>query len=261
MTDHDALQATIIAYPDEDTPRLAFADWLQEHDDPDRGEFIRVEIELARTLPTTELEEHRRQHLLYRRDELLKLHRQKWLRGFLPHARDISFERGFVATLEVTAHNFLQHAERWMAATPIRKVKFSTCSRWEEEQNKFNSQTEALFASPFLTRLQAIDLEECYLDSYQIAVLTKCPDLPLLRELILTRNRLGTDGAIAIAGMRQLSALESLDLVGNNISDPGARAIAQSTYLGNLKELRITRNPIKKRSWTMLELRFGVALM
>src|SRR3982750_4314118 len=44
MTDHDPLLAAIIADPDEDTPRLVFADWLDEHGEPERAEFIRVTI-------------------------------------------------------------------------------------------------------------------------------------------------------------------------------------------------------------------------
>jgi uncharacterized protein (TIGR02996 family) len=31
MTDRDALLAATLANPDEDTPRLVFADWLQEN--------------------------------------------------------------------------------------------------------------------------------------------------------------------------------------------------------------------------------------
>lgn len=31
MTDGDALLAEIIAQPDEDTPRLVYADWLQDN--------------------------------------------------------------------------------------------------------------------------------------------------------------------------------------------------------------------------------------
>jgi hypothetical protein len=69
-----------------------------------------------------------------------------------------------------------------------------------------------------------------------------------------------SEGAIAITRMSQLEALESLDLVGNGIADAGAKAIAQSPYLSGLKELRISRNPLRKKSWTMLELQFGMAL-
>src|SRR4051812_26377180 len=46
-----ALEAAIVAQPDEDTPRLAYADWLDEHADPDRAEFIRVQCRLAEVTP------------------------------------------------------------------------------------------------------------------------------------------------------------------------------------------------------------------
>lgn len=47
MTERDALLWAIIDHPDEDTPRLALADWLDEHGDrADRGRatFIRAQI-------------------------------------------------------------------------------------------------------------------------------------------------------------------------------------------------------------------------
>lgn len=46
-----ALESAIIAHADEDTPRLAYADWLDEHDDPDRAAFIRVQCRLADMWP------------------------------------------------------------------------------------------------------------------------------------------------------------------------------------------------------------------
>jgi uncharacterized protein (TIGR02996 family) len=49
MSDHDALIAAICANPDEDTPRLVFADWLEENEQVERAAFIRAQIELART--------------------------------------------------------------------------------------------------------------------------------------------------------------------------------------------------------------------
>jgi len=51
MSDYDALLAAICADPDEDTPRLALADWLDENDQPERAAFIRTQVEFARTLP------------------------------------------------------------------------------------------------------------------------------------------------------------------------------------------------------------------
>jgi uncharacterized protein (TIGR02996 family) len=48
MNDRAALYAAILAHPDEDTPRLAYADWLEEHGDAKYAEFIRLQIEMAR---------------------------------------------------------------------------------------------------------------------------------------------------------------------------------------------------------------------
>src|SRR6516225_6153600 len=47
-TDRDALLAAICAAPDEDTPRLVFADWLDENGSPNWAALIRAECELAR---------------------------------------------------------------------------------------------------------------------------------------------------------------------------------------------------------------------
>lgn len=51
-TTHDATVAAFLAdiceYPDDDASQLIFADWLDEHGQPERGEFIRVQCELAR---------------------------------------------------------------------------------------------------------------------------------------------------------------------------------------------------------------------
>lgn len=38
------LETAVVARTEEDTPRLAYADWLEEHGDPDRAEFIRLQI-------------------------------------------------------------------------------------------------------------------------------------------------------------------------------------------------------------------------
>jgi uncharacterized protein (TIGR02996 family) len=51
MSDEAAILSAIIAHPDEDTPRLVYADWLTEHGDPDRAEFIRVQCLLASISP------------------------------------------------------------------------------------------------------------------------------------------------------------------------------------------------------------------
>lgn len=45
--EREAFERAVVASPDDDTVRLVYADWLDERGDP-RGEFIRVQIALAR---------------------------------------------------------------------------------------------------------------------------------------------------------------------------------------------------------------------
>lgn len=46
-TDAAAFLAAIRAHPADDVARLVFADWLEEHGQEARAEFIRVQVELA----------------------------------------------------------------------------------------------------------------------------------------------------------------------------------------------------------------------
>jgi uncharacterized protein (TIGR02996 family) len=92
--DQAAILAAIRDDPDDDAPRLIFADWLEEHDDP-RGEFIRVQCELAR-LP---YDDRRRLELTRREEELLQQYKAAWS-DRPPRGVDVGFERGL---LKVTA--------------------------------------------------------------------------------------------------------------------------------------------------------------
>jgi uncharacterized protein (TIGR02996 family) len=44
MSDEDALLQAIYANPDDDTPRLVYADWLDENGDAERAELIRLQV-------------------------------------------------------------------------------------------------------------------------------------------------------------------------------------------------------------------------
>src|SRR5262245_40921969 len=47
MIENQALLSTILADPDDDRPRLAYADWLEQQGQVGRARLIRVQIELA----------------------------------------------------------------------------------------------------------------------------------------------------------------------------------------------------------------------
>lgn len=48
MDTQAGLLAAICSHPDDDTPRLIFADYLDENGQPERAEFIRVQCEIAK---------------------------------------------------------------------------------------------------------------------------------------------------------------------------------------------------------------------
>jgi uncharacterized protein (TIGR02996 family) len=84
MTDRDALIRCILESPNDDLPRLIFADWLEEHGEAARAEFIRVQCELARTNPVIvelvgSMSSRKWEAPEYRRvDELRRRERELW---------------------------------------------------------------------------------------------------------------------------------------------------------------------------------------
>src|SRR3954466_16322534 len=88
MSDAAPLLAAIRQAPADDAPRLVYADWLDEHGQPERADFIRVQCALA----------HRDDPARRRREAELLAEHHDALAGPLaaPHLR-FRFERGFIA--------------------------------------------------------------------------------------------------------------------------------------------------------------------
>ncbi len=77
MSDREAFVAAVAASPEDDLPRLVFADWLDENGDPERAEFIRVQCELAKAAVWQDTDF--RDALLARMRALLAAHRKRWM--------------------------------------------------------------------------------------------------------------------------------------------------------------------------------------
>lgn len=81
MTEREAFVAAIAANPGEDTPRLAFADWLQENGEDDRAQFVRLSCEVAACVRASDylrLWPDDLNESCDRTDELLKLRGPFW---------------------------------------------------------------------------------------------------------------------------------------------------------------------------------------
>src|SRR5262245_36955447 len=124
MSDESAFLAAIAAYPDEDTPRLAFADWLDEHDDPNRAAFIRTQLELA---VLGDGFTDRENALRRRARELLGNVSPRWLgpvpAPFPTHRCNVIFRRGFVDEFGAPAQWIVEHGGAIRAHLPtLRKL-------------------------------------------------------------------------------------------------------------------------------------------
>ena len=224
MTTEDALLAAIIAHPAEDVPRLAYADWLDEHGHPERAEFIRLQCERVR-LPAVD-----RCHaaLEVRERALQAAHEHEWtetLRAL--GATGWQFHRGFVEDVTLEALALLEHADALFRLTPVRGVRLHDVS----------TLMRALAVGPRLAGVTSLDLSSNVLHDDDVRDLAESPYLAQLSTLRL-RNCTLFDHAIAVlAGAPGLAHLTTLDIADNHFGDDGILALAGSVYLGRLTTL------------------------
>jgi len=117
---HNAFLRAIISDPDDDLPRLVYADFLDETGDTDRAEFIRVQCRLA------EYEEHdpHFRELEDREHALLATNEAEWFRE-REGLNEWVWRRGFVDEV-ADGHSNREASESLFAAQPIQRWKVQT---------------------------------------------------------------------------------------------------------------------------------------
>lgn len=250
MTQEEAFIQAIREALADDAPRLIYADWLEEHGQPDRAEFIRIQCQTFRMA-----EEDRSGTALRGRAEgLLRSHWEEWVgplrdivglwcdrygEGWL--RQDFSpgglerFSRGFIERLSLEAEDYLRHAHRLNRLTPLGKLLLWGGARCMAR----------LAQEPSLAGLYALGFTDYYdapLTARDAAALASSPYLNALRMLVLSWNSLGDAGVEALARAPWLAGVRLLDLTENGLSDRGAIALAESPYLGNLQTLFLHKN-------------------
>jgi uncharacterized protein (TIGR02996 family) len=263
LTEPDPLLAAVLAAPDDDAPRLVYADWLDEHGRPERAQFIRLQVELAR-LPK---HEPRREVLARKAGRLLDLHRDEWL-AELPQIDGVTwgaFERGFVAAAWVrSVAHFDGVAARVWAAAPVRALELGEVGRLSRSRAYAAVKTVRLrqvppsrglqefFDSPFVSTVRTLDLTGAELENDGVALLARSGALGELRELILDDNLVGVRGIEALARARlRLTRLSVRGMTGGNAysDDPAVRtegvlALAGSHRFRDLESLDLSGNEI-----------------
>lgn len=243
----------ILEQPDDDGPRLVFADWLEEQGDS-RGEFIRVQCALAKLGKDDE----RRLALHEREQRLLLDYRSCWDSPLRDLADGWDYQRGFAETVRSNTRLFLSRAGTLFRTAPVRSLELHDIAGLlpalarTEELNALQGLTifaghnsaipHALAGSPYLSRLDSLRLGRNNIDDHGAEALAASPGLQNLRELDLAENHLGPTAAQALAANTTLSRLKRLNLRGNNIGPAGVLALIGVTSHERLTCLQLAQN-------------------
>lgn len=222
---HEDFVQEIASRPDDDTPRLVYADWLEDQGDL-QGEFIRVQCELAQ--PSNEPD--RTAELRHRQRELLAAHRAEWVRAVSGSIRWCEFRRGLLEEAIIEGSSFVPESGQALRRAPI--LELGTCL-------SSNEQIAAFAAMPELRQLRKLRLGCSRLGDNGIRQLVQSPHFPSVKVLWLTRCNLGPAGAETLANCTALAGLERLILNGNPLGDQGARILATSPTFANLQQLSL----------------------
>ena len=119
MNDLDALLAEIIAHPEEDTPRLAYADCLEEQGADWYARFVRDQIAgVFRAVPRS---------AVVPLEPLLGLCVGRRPDGGIVTCRgSVVFRRGFADEVTCTAEDWLAHGKDARRLHPITRVNLAT---------------------------------------------------------------------------------------------------------------------------------------
>jgi uncharacterized protein (TIGR02996 family) len=240
VTEQAALLAAIRDNLGDDTPRLVYADWLQENGEDDRAEFIRVQCEYYRT-PNR----RRAEQLAERGEKLLKKHRKEWLgplaqRGVV---NNFTVHRGFVGALELSADQFARHAKAIFPFHPIIEDVFLTRGGpWK-----------ACFSRPEWKWVRTLRMEDNIMTPVALRRLVESPHTTGLRDVCFGFNVIGTVGALILQEWAHLPRLEHLSFLDSNIRDRGAEAILNALRGSHLKTLNLAGNDLSDIAAVHLE--------
>jgi uncharacterized protein (TIGR02996 family) len=249
-THADAFLQAILADPDDDAPRLIFADWLEEHGGPAgaaRAELIRIQCRLAAvTVP-----EPLRQQLRVQEAALLREHRREWTRPLRGLAKGQVFQRGFVGEVHAELLRFLAQPHQLFRLAPVQHL---VLLRGNASLLDCARAMPVLADCPYLARLHTLDLRNNCLASASVQALLVSEHLGGLQVLNLAFNRMGDSGVRVLARSGLLARLTALDLSNNDIGPAGVRMLA-----GALERLAAGGDGLRLRSLRLGGNRLGAS--
>ena len=186
---------------DADGPRLAYADWLEDHAEPAQAEFVHLQCAFARTEPQSAENVALWNELLTAwtrlKDELRPALDGLW-------QIDIhDFRRGFLnAPLDVSPERLDELSANWWPRFVVRAVS-TTLAPWNVDR---------LARCDYLPRLRELVVRGTDIHGNVIPRLVESDGLKWLRVLDLTEFTLGPEAAQALARANMFAELRELRL-------------------------------------------------
>ena len=211
MADQDAPLSAVLNNPDDDAPRVAYADWCARQDDAPnqaRAEFIRLQIEMAH-MDRAAVNRGEAYHQRHRESELTREYGARWAGLVAGMVTSYEFDRGFVELLALRARNWLDRAALLHGMAPIRHLNLTRARDAAQE----------LLSSPSLGLIRSLSLDSCGLTDDHIAMLAGSPAVTELRWLSIADNQVSMRGAEAMAASPYLKKLAFAQFIGNYV-DP-----------------------------------------
>jgi uncharacterized protein (TIGR02996 family) len=227
MTHPQRFITNILAQPDNDSPRLRYAKWLDGCGNP-LGEFIRLQCLLAHN-PVSE------PHIYYERreQELLARFQRSWSEALAGLVDWCSFRRGFIEEIALSDRQFIKHSTEVFGCAPVLDVHVRSDGK----------RLHALPTLPGLHYTFFLDLSSQRLGDDSIEGLAEAPMLNHVHGLNLGSTFLGDEGLECLFESPHLGNLRELYLNDNPITDEGIRRFVMSPLADRLQllDVRFTR--------------------
>jgi uncharacterized protein (TIGR02996 family) len=232
MTHSQRFLPTILARPDDDSPRLRYARWLAGCGNP-LGEFIHLQCLLANQ-PAGE------PHMLHERrtQELLADFRGPWTQTLDGCVAWCSFRRGFIEEVALSDKQLIRHAAELFQCAPVLDIHLETDGKRLDRlpevpgvnhtifldlssQSLGDPGVERLADAPILSQVHGLNLGSTYMGDHGLEALADSPRLGNLRELYLNDNPISDDGIRQFVLSPVVEQLEMLDVRFTQISREG----------------------------------------
>ena len=249
-----SLLETVREYPEDDAPRLVYADWLEEQGHP-RAEFIRLQCQLAHLRENDPCYSSLRE----REVELSLEYEDGWTQPWRKFVRRHLFQRGFAEWVSMTARNFRKAGLRLLHHEPVQDLRLTNLETQGYELGQCPSFEKvrgldlsglilpaadfcAWLRSPYLRGLRTLNLQALIprLPLKSIRRLASA-DLPHLRTLNLGEHILSLSAWESLA-RAPFPSLQRLHLADCRLRSTNLPVVLQGSYIPRLRFLDLSSN-------------------